>query len=258
MPQLVPLVILRGSGETTAGLARFAAENGVRTLAHAEGGGVLYVHAGLAREGARARRGEPRSPRGLQPPQPRARRSRCGGRRARVCSSAARGRRLELRGTVDGVAAARPAARARVGERPGARRDDHDRCRRRPRRSGAHRERGDVGPRRGDRRRGRGCGAALPRRLSGTAAFWHATTRFTDGFELTGAPETGINVDWAPGPARPGDLPRPLAPPVPRRRRRHADAVTPSSSSRHEPRRRRYGRSGGRCCAGARPRSPRS
>ena len=34
----------------------------------------------------------------------------------------------------------------------------------------------------------------------GTAAFWHATTRFTDGFELTGAPETGINVDWAPGP----------------------------------------------------------
>jgi glutamate-5-semialdehyde dehydrogenase len=37
----------------------------------------------------------------------------------------------------------------------------------------------------------------------GTAAFWHATTRFTDGFELTGAPETGINVDWAPGPRGP-------------------------------------------------------
>ena len=37
----------------------------------------------------------------------------------------------------------------------------------------------------------------------GTAAYWHATTRFTDGFELTGAPETGINVDWAPGPRGP-------------------------------------------------------
>src|SRR5207248_2968603 len=37
----------------------------------------------------------------------------------------------------------------------------------------------------------------------GTAAFWHAPTRFTDGFALTGAPETGINVDWAPGPRGP-------------------------------------------------------
>jgi glutamate-5-semialdehyde dehydrogenase len=37
----------------------------------------------------------------------------------------------------------------------------------------------------------------------GTAAYWHATTRYTDGFELTGAPETGINVDWAPGPRGP-------------------------------------------------------
>ena len=37
----------------------------------------------------------------------------------------------------------------------------------------------------------------------GTAAFWHASTRFTDGFALTGAPETGINVDWVPGPRGP-------------------------------------------------------
>jgi glutamate-5-semialdehyde dehydrogenase len=37
----------------------------------------------------------------------------------------------------------------------------------------------------------------------GTAAFWHATTRFTDGFALTGAPETGINVDAVPGPRGP-------------------------------------------------------
>ena len=66
------------------------------------------------------------------------------------------------------------------------------------------RERGDLGPRRRDRRRGRGrrpsasstATAARPR--SGTRP-----TRFTDGFELTGAPETGINVDWTPGPRGP-------------------------------------------------------
>ena len=37
----------------------------------------------------------------------------------------------------------------------------------------------------------------------GTAAFWHAPTRFTDGHALTGAPETGINVDAVPGPRGP-------------------------------------------------------
>ena len=37
----------------------------------------------------------------------------------------------------------------------------------------------------------------------GTTAFWHAPTRFTDGFALTGAPETGINVEPAPGPRGP-------------------------------------------------------
>ena len=44
VPRWIPLVILRGSGASTAALARLAADHGVRTLAHAEGGGVLYVH----------------------------------------------------------------------------------------------------------------------------------------------------------------------------------------------------------------------
>jgi glutamate-5-semialdehyde dehydrogenase len=43
LPKLVPLVILRGSGESTRALARTAAANDVRTLAHADGGGVLFV-----------------------------------------------------------------------------------------------------------------------------------------------------------------------------------------------------------------------
>ncbi|MFE6614565.1 aldehyde dehydrogenase family protein [Amycolatopsis sp. NPDC057786] len=42
-PTLVPLVILRGSGDSTRALATEAAVHGVRTLAHADGGGVLYV-----------------------------------------------------------------------------------------------------------------------------------------------------------------------------------------------------------------------
>src|SRR5690348_15837222 len=44
-PGLIPLVILRGSGDSTRSLAAEAAGHGVRTLAHADGGAVLYVDA---------------------------------------------------------------------------------------------------------------------------------------------------------------------------------------------------------------------
>jgi glutamate-5-semialdehyde dehydrogenase len=44
-PSLIPLVILRGSGDSTRALALEAAQHGVRTLAHADGGGVLYLDA---------------------------------------------------------------------------------------------------------------------------------------------------------------------------------------------------------------------
>jgi glutamate-5-semialdehyde dehydrogenase len=44
-PRLIPLVILRGSGDSTRELAREAALHGVRTLAHADGGAVIYVDA---------------------------------------------------------------------------------------------------------------------------------------------------------------------------------------------------------------------
>ena len=44
-PDLIPLVILRGSGDSTRELAAEAARHGVRTLAHADGGGVLYLDA---------------------------------------------------------------------------------------------------------------------------------------------------------------------------------------------------------------------
>jgi glutamate-5-semialdehyde dehydrogenase len=44
-PDHIPLVILRGSGDTTRTLGQEAARHGVRTLAHADGGGVLYIDA---------------------------------------------------------------------------------------------------------------------------------------------------------------------------------------------------------------------
>src|SRR5208282_5182011 len=44
-PDLIPLVILRGSGDSTRALAAEAARHGVRTMAHADGGAVLFVDA---------------------------------------------------------------------------------------------------------------------------------------------------------------------------------------------------------------------
>src|ERR1700760_3959650 len=44
-PGLIPLVILRGSGDSTRSLAAEAARHGVRTMAHADGGAVLYLDA---------------------------------------------------------------------------------------------------------------------------------------------------------------------------------------------------------------------
>src|SRR5580693_2405463 len=51
-PKLIPLVILRGSGDSTRALAAEGAAHGVRTLAHADGGGVLYIHSSAGRADA--------------------------------------------------------------------------------------------------------------------------------------------------------------------------------------------------------------
>lgn len=43
LPDLVPLVVVRGSGEVTRKLSMLGAAAGTRVLAHADGGGVLYL-----------------------------------------------------------------------------------------------------------------------------------------------------------------------------------------------------------------------
>jgi glutamate-5-semialdehyde dehydrogenase len=203
LPKLIPLVILRGSGETTAELARLAAQHGVRALAHAEGGGVLYVHGAADRGKALAIAGASLDRLGV-----------CNRLNLCLVDRAAsdmlppllalfRAKDLEVRGeleealpldrplgydwtsdpervrtvTVALVDSLEEAVRIANEETSGLA-------------AGIVTEDGDAAERFLDAYRG-------------TAAFWHASTRFADGFELTGAPETGINVDWTPGPRGP-------------------------------------------------------
>jgi glutamate-5-semialdehyde dehydrogenase len=206
LPSLIPLVILRGSGETTAALARLAAENGVRTLAHAEGGGVLYVHKGAdpAKTGALVDASLDRL--GV-----------CNRLNLLLVDDAAvlpglveqlRGLGLEPRGTERARAHAELAPLDRPLGYEWA--NDDERVS-----SVTVDLVGDLDEAvelANSETSGLAAGivtedaVAAERFLDayrGTAAFWHAPTRFTDGFALTGAPETGINVDWAPGPRGP-------------------------------------------------------
>ncbi|CAN5228392.1 aldehyde dehydrogenase family protein [soil metagenome] len=203
LPRQIPLVILRGSGETTASLARLAAENGVRTLAHAEGGGVLYIHgAALAKqifslvEASLDRLGV------------------CNRLNlALVDRDAAafvpelldrfRAKGLEVRGTVEGALPLdKPIGHewandpGRVGTVTVVLVEGLEEALRIANEQTSGLAAGIVTE----------DSLAAERFLDGyrgTAAFWHAPTRFADGFELTGAPETGINVDWIPGPRGP-------------------------------------------------------
>jgi glutamate-5-semialdehyde dehydrogenase len=192
LPHVLPLVILRGSGETTAALAREAATHGVRTLAHAEGGGVLYI--GAAANPAKA---EALVEASLD--------------RLGVCNRlnlllVDRAANVELTPVLErlGIAVREP---ERLGHE-WANDSEHIA-------SVTVRDVDSLEEAVGiANRETSGLAASIvtededaaQRFLSGyrgTAAFWNATTRFTDGFALTGSPETGINVDRVPGPRGP-------------------------------------------------------
>ena len=211
MPELVPLVILRGSGATTAELARLAAEHGVRTLAHAEGGGVLYVHSEADRERALAMAEAALDRLGV-----------CNRLNLALVDRGAvellpdllavfREKGLEVRGTPRAVEAAGDGVLPHDRERLGYEWANE------PDRVATVTldlvdDLADAVRIANEETSGLAAGIvtddaeAANRFLDGyrgTAAFWHATTRFTDGFALTGAPETGINVDAVPGPRGP-------------------------------------------------------
>jgi glutamate-5-semialdehyde dehydrogenase len=192
LPEVLPLVILRGSGETTAALAREAAAHGVRTLAHAEGGGVLYIGAG-----ADAAKAEAVVEASLD--------------RLGVCNRlnlllVDRAAQVELAPVLErlGIVVREP---ERIGHEWAN--DSEHIASVTVRTVGSLEEAVGLA-----NRETSGLAAAIvtededaaQRFLAsyrGTAAFWNATTRFTDGFALTGSPETGINVDRVPGPRGP-------------------------------------------------------
>ena len=193
LPDLLPLVILRGSGASTAALVRIAAAHGVRALAHAEGGGVLYAH--RAADGAMLERVV------------RASLDRLG-----VCNRL----NLALVDTVEQQELVRRVC-AELGiaieeELPPSREWASE-----PKRVATITLQLVDGVEEAVRianEETSGLAAAVVtddagaagRFLDGyrgTAAFWNAPTRFADGFELLGTPETGINVDRSPGPRGP-------------------------------------------------------
>ena len=205
LPAVLPLVILRGSGASTAALERVAAAHGVRALAHAEGGGVLYAHeaaspesvaqlvtASLDRLGVCNRlnlalvdRSAPAFAETV----------------LRICAEL--GLEVRSRETLPGALPLdRPLGHEWASE---------------PERvetvtlelvdgvEEALRIANDETS---------GLAAAIVTEdaavaqlfldgYRGTGALWNATTRFVDGFALLGTPETGINVDRFPGPRGP-------------------------------------------------------
>lgn len=203
MPALVPLVILRGSGPSTAELARLAAQHGVRTLAHAEGGGILYVHEGASQEQALALAEASLDRLGVCNRLNLALVDRGAERVLEPLLQLFREKGLEVRGDVPGAEpldeplgyewASDPERVATVTVALVEGLEEAVRI--------ANEETSGLAA---------GIvtedAAAAERFLDGyrgTAGFWGAPTRFTDGFELTGAPETGINVDRVPGPRGP-------------------------------------------------------
>lgn len=203
LPDLVPLVILRGSGDSTRELGLTAARHGVRTLAHADGGGVLYLHPSA----------DPALVTDLV------------GRsldRLGVCNRlnlllVDAGRYAEL------LAVATPALEA-AGVRLSLPPQDHpigyewalD----------AEREAtvtvvsadGPVDAAEIANRETSGLAAAIVAEdadaaaafmdaYRGTGVFWNAPTRLLDGVKMLGVPETGINIDKVPGPRGPVTYP---------------------------------------------------
>jgi glutamate-5-semialdehyde dehydrogenase len=198
-PKLIPLVILRGSGDSTRALAAEGAAHGVRTMAHADGGGVLYVHHSAERELA-----ETLIASSLD--------------RLGVCN------RLNLllldrqlwdewlpRVTAQlgalNIKASLPPHDHPLGYEWALDAEREATVTIAP--AGSPAEAAAIA---NDETSGLAAGIAAAdggaareflAAYGGTGAFWNATTRLLDGFKLFEVPETGINLDAVPGPRGP-------------------------------------------------------
>jgi glutamate-5-semialdehyde dehydrogenase len=199
LPDLVPLVVVRGSGEVTRKLSGLGAAAGTRVLAHADGGGVLYL--------------DPSAEEALVE-----RLIHDGTDRLGVCN------RLNLllvdRAAWDRLWPVAERALAARGITPSLPPHAHALGHEWALDSGSE---GHVtvatvdGPVDAAATAGREtsglaatvCAAdaaaatAFIDAYTGTGVFWNASTRLLDGYKLLGLPETGINVDHTPGPRGP-------------------------------------------------------
>jgi glutamate-5-semialdehyde dehydrogenase len=198
-PRLIPLVILRGSGASTRALAAEGAAHGVRTLAHADGGGVLYIHSSSERKVASALIADSLD-------------------RLGVCNRLnllLLDRQLwdawlpeitaQLRGL--GIAVSLPPHDHPLGYEWALDPEREATVTIAPASSPA-----EAAAIANDETSGLAAGIAATDAdaaaeflgaYTGTGAFWNATTRLLDGFKLLEVPETGINIDAVPGPRGP-------------------------------------------------------
>lgn len=198
-PDLVRLVVVRGSGDTTRRLAKLGAQHGVRVLAHADGGGVLYLHAAAA-----PARALDLVRQGLD--------------RLGVCN------RLNLlladragwpaleRPVLDTLAELGIAVSAPSYEHPLGHEWALDEDRQATVTVALVDGPVEAATLAGTQTSGLAAtvctedpaaAEAFLDAYTGTGAFWNASTRLLDGFALLGVPETGINVDHVPGPRGP-------------------------------------------------------
>ncbi|RSM89514.1 gamma-glutamyl phosphate reductase [Kibdelosporangium aridum] len=198
-PDLVPLVILRGSGDSTRELGFEAAKHGVRTLAHADGGGVLYVDGG-----ADLAKAHDLIARSLD--------------RLGVCN------RLNLLLIDSAIYADVLHSVLETLEKAGVRASlpphDHpigyewalDSDREATVTVSPVDDAVQAAQVANEKTSGLAAGIvtensatadAFMDAYTGTGVFWNATTRLLDGFKLLAVPETGINIDKVPGPRGP-------------------------------------------------------
>lgn len=203
LPDLVPLVVVRGSGEVTRKLSTLGAAAGVRVLAHADGGGVLYLDSSAAEETVARLVHESTDRLGV-----------CNRLNLLLIDRPSYGRLLPVAEKVlrdRGIALSLPPHPHRLGHEWALDSGNE-----------AHvtvaAVNGAVEAARTAARETSGLAASVCAEdeqvarafidaYTGTGVFWNTTTRLLDGYKLLGLPETGINVDHTPGPRGPVTYP---------------------------------------------------
>jgi len=198
-PKLIPLVILRGSGISTRELATEAAVHGVRALAHADGGAVMYLDrsanhelAGQLIESSLDRLGV------------------CNRLNLLLVQDSAWDMTLPMISTVClrlGISLSLPPHDHPLGHEWAL---DHGREATITVARAA--DAGDAAEIANTETSGlagtvvaedHAAARQFLHAYAGTGAFWNASTRLLDGYKMLSVPETGINIDAVPGPRGP-------------------------------------------------------